>query len=280
MDNIKKIMDIIEQQFLTVMNSDPEYYDKYNIILSNEQQYVKEKYRDKDSIYIVVKFIPGSLNFGQTLIPINFNALGEGNKLEVCQRLLLEYAQQFNLCEPINISASESGDGSSYTIKQVYTQPQVMSNFNPTWNEFRSLFYMSGTFLLGKDSEAIKKITYYSSLDQEEGSELNFINASWAFAIQLDSQAFYGTNSRTESKSKIATLTLNVTLYLKNDPLSLKTLKIAWNVDKEHNSIKDVFYLDVEFEDLTVEKMPFHLSNANCTQNIGEFPLLSLVFTN
>lgn len=282
MNTIKKMMEIIERQFLEVMAGDPGFYSKYKIILSNEQQYVKESNRDKNNVYIVVKFVPGSLNFGQNLMPININALGEGNKIEVCQRLLLEFAQQFNLSEPIDIPSNESGDGNRYIVKQIYTQPQVLSNFNASWNEFRSLFFMSGSFLIGKNSVPITSITYFESESAENGTVIDFINTSWDFSIQLDSQAFYGTDSRTTSKSKIGTLTLSVISYLMDSPLFSKIIGIAWN-DKTlaPNGIKETFFLTVEFANgVTIQKMKFSLANANCPQNIGEFPLISMTFTN
>ena len=282
MNYIDKIMDIIKKQFLEVMSNDVEYYKQYKIILSNEQQYVKSKDRNVNNIYIVIKFIPGSTNFGQNVIPININALGEGNKLEACQRLLLEFAQQFNLGEPIDISEAESGDGNRYIVKQIYTQPQVMSNFNQTWNEFRSLFFMTGTFLLGKNSIPITKITYYENEDDKKGYDIDFINTSWEFSIQLDSQAFYGTDSRTSSKSKIGTLTLGIISYLTNNKLCSKVRGMAWNMKNiAPKGIKEVFYLTVEFADgEKAEKMKFSLVSGNSPQNLGEFPLISMTFTN
>ena len=282
MNYIDKIMDIIKNQFLEVMSIDSNYYSQYNIILSNEQQYVKSKDRDVNNIYIVIKFVPGSLNFGQNVVPININAMGEGNKIEVCQRLLLEFAQQFNLSDPINISKEDSGDNNSYIVKQVYTQPQIMSNFTPTWNEFRSLFFMTGTFLIGKNSTPITSISYFENESDEIGSEINFINASWDFLIQLDSQAFYGTDSRTISKSKIGTLTLGINSYLTDNKLGTKIKAIAWNMkDKAPNGIKEKFYFTVAFADGSkAEKMQFSLVSCNCLQNLGEFPVISLTFTN
>lgn len=279
MDNIKKIMDIIKEQFLEVMSSDPDYYGKYDIILSNEQQYIKSDERNPNGIYIVVKFIPGSINFGQNVLPVNINALGEGNKLEVCQRLLLEYAQQFNLGEPINVPSSED-DSNTYIIKQVYTQPQVMSNFNPSWNDFRSLFFMTGTFLIGKNSVPIKEITYYESASAESGTKIDVINSSWDFSVQLDSQAFYGTNSRTRSESKIGTLSLSIVTYSTNNPLCSKIRKIAWNMNGT-DGLKTEFLFSVKFTDTEqAEKMRFKLVSVTSPQNIGEFPLMSMTFTN
>lgn len=284
MNNIETIMGIIKDQFLEVMSSDPDYYKEYDIILSNEQQYIKNRDKKPNGIYIVVKFIPGSLNFGQNVIPVNINALGEGNKLEACQRLLLEYAQQFNLGEPINISSSEE-DSNSYIIKQVYTQPQVMSNFNPSWNEFRSLFFMTGTFLIGKNSVPIKEINYFATESETgNGTPIDFINSSWDFSIQLDSQGFYGTDSRTRSESKIGTLSLSLVTYSISNAFCNKVRCIAWNkkgTGEAPNGIKEDFFFTVKFADgMTAEKVRFKLVNVTSPQNIGEFPLLTMTFTN
>ena len=322
MDYIDKMLKIIEKQFVSIMANDPDFYSQYKIVLSNEQQYIKNKDRDPKAIYIVVKFMAGSINFGQILYPVNFNALGEGNKLEVAQKLLLEYAQTFNLGEEekwedvqlgkehltLNTNNKYVYNNQEYTLqqlkelnlvdfkidnyvaKQVYTQPQVMSNFNAAWNEFRTLFFMTGTFLIGKNSMPITGIRYYESMDatEESGIDVDFIATSWDFTIQLDSQAFYGTDSRTTSKSKIGTLSFSMTSYAADNLLCNKVRAIAFNNKTiAPNGIKESFWFKLIFADPTFTigtetngRMEFHLANATSPQNIGELPLIALTFTN
>ena len=319
---IDKMMDIIKEQLLSIMSEDPDFYSQYNIILSNEQQYIKNKDRNPNNIYIVVKFMSGSVNFGQTLYPVNFNALGEGNKLDVAQRLLLEYAQTFNLGEDEtwndvwignqHLLPNENGkytyNNVDYTIdelkaldpqptglkidnyiaKQIYTQPQVMSNFNTFTTEFRSLFYMSGTFLIGKNSMPITKLEYYSSMPTAvdgvypDGETINFITSSWDFSIQLDSQAFYGTNSRTQSKSKIGTLAISFTCYATDSALCNKIRGIAFNdTTLAADGIKTPFFFRATFASgYQTPIMEFRLHDASSPQSIGELPMMSLIFTN
>lgn len=317
---IKRMMDIIEKQFLQIMQTDPEYYSKYKIILSNEQQFVKKDDRSPKHIYIVVKFLSGSVNFGQMLYPVNFNALGEGNKIEAAQRLLLEYAQTFNLGEDEywqdvwvgdeQLFPDEDGlytyNGQQYTLtelktlnptglkidnyiaKQVYVQPQVMSNFNALSTDFRTLFYMSGTFLVGKNSMPITKVEYYSSMPTAvegvypDGTNIDFIASSWHFAIQLDSQAFYGTNSRTRSKSKIGTLTWGMSCYSTDNDLCNKIRGMAFNDQVlASEGIKEKFYFRLTFSNgYQSPIMEFHLSEVNSPQSIGELPVISMTFTN
>lgn len=272
MIDVNKIMEIITEQFVSVMDQDPDFYSDYNIILSNEQQYVKNRERDVNAIYIVVKFMPATLNFGQSVLPITINAMGERNKIDVCQHLLLEFAQTYNLGDPIT-----SGDD---IIKQVYTSPTVLNNFNDVDIGFRSLFYMSGTFLIGSSINSIESISY--NIGGGRHQEIDFLASSWAFDIQLDSQAFFGTNSRTKSKSRIGTLTLNITSYLLENVFFSKILGIAWNnTTLAPDGIKSVFKLTVKFKSgLTVTDMDFMLVNVAEQQNIGEFPVVTLTFTN
>ena len=292
MNYVEKAMKIIKEQFLNIMSSDADYYSKYNVILSNEQQYVKNKNREPNTIYIVVKFMNATVTYGQTVLPININALGEENHIEVCQRLLLEFAQTFTLSDEITIPSSESGDGSNYIIKQVWNAPQIMSNFNSVYKGFRSLFYMSGTFLLGKDSLPITNITYYTeeNNDSEVGQAIEFINASWEFTIQLDSQAFYQTNSRTTSASKIGTLGLSILMYFANNTLCNKLLGIAFDKKEittengdiiTNEGVHETFYLSLTFANgVTINKMRLKIASAHSIQNLGEFPMITLSFTN
>lgn len=292
MNYVEKAMKIIKEQFLNIMSSDADYYSKYNVILSNEQQYVKNKNREPNTIYIVVKFMNATVTYGQTVLPININALGEENHIEVCQRLLLEFAQTFTLSDEITIPSSESGDGSNYIIKQVWNAPQIMSNFNSVYKGFRSLFYMSGTFLLGKDSLPITNITYYTeeNNDSEVGQTIEFINASWEFTIQLDSQAFYQTNSRTKSASKIGTLGLSILMYFANNTLCNKLLGIAFDKKEittengdiiTNEGVHETFYLSLTFANgVTINKMRLKIASAHSIQNLGEFPMITLSFTN
>lgn len=284
MNYIDKVLEIIKDQFVAVMSGDPNFYSKYNIVLSNEQQFVEEADREPNTIYIVVKFLSASLTFGQTVLPVNFNAVGEQNAIDACQRLLLEYAQEYTLKNDINISTEQSGDGNTYIIKQIYQAPQVMNNFNGIFEGFRTLFYMSGTFLIGKNSLPIEEIRFFESADETgDGEKVEFINTTWDFNIQLDSQAFYGTNSRTVSKSKIGTLGLSATIYLTDSKLSRKILGIAFDSQTlADEGIKEKFYFTVKFANnvLTVNKMEFHLVSAHSQQNLGELPLISLTFTN
>ena len=112
------------------------------------------------------------------------------------------------------------------------------------------------------------------------------ISANWNFSIQLDSQAFFGTNSITTSKSKIGTLTLNLVTYFSDNAFCKKVRNIAFRKTNNGtlvvaNGIKEKFYFSVTFSDGDIaDHMEFALASADFSQSIGEFPLLSFTITN
>ena len=153
--DIEKIIDLLEGQLGEVMADDEEYFSETRFVLSNEQQYVKESQRHKNTIYIVVKFMPATINFGQVVLPITLTAVSEHNNIEKCQRLLLDFSQYWNLK---NIGISD------YSVFQIYSSPSITSNFNEVYDGFRSAFSMSGTFLISKNSNEC--ILYYYTDDK------------------------------------------------------------------------------------------------------------------
>lgn len=265
MINTEMILELINKQLTEVMLKDEEFYSNYNFILSNEQQFVKDKERKKGTIYLVVKFMPASIDFGQTILPITLNAVAERNKIEVCQQLLLEYAQTYNL------TTSEDE-----TIKQVYTSPSMLSNFNEVYDGFRSLLYMSGNFLISSNSNNCK--VYVSGEDEE----LPCISFSSTFDIQLDSQPFYSTGNFTQSVGKVGTYAINISTYLIDSKFLNRVLNIVYkNTEQEPEGINTSFYFDIVFKNgLGLKNIKFKLANFTFNQNIGELPLATLTFTN
>ena len=262
---IEEVMELLTKQFAEVMSKDSEFYENYHIYLSNEQQYVKEKNREKGAIYIVVKFLPASLNFGQTILPITINAMAERNKIEVCQRLLLEFAQTYNLTT-----------NDEQTIKQTYTSPANSANFNEVFDGFRSLFYMSGTFLISENTNPCN--IYVTG----EENEVQCITLGVNFDIQLDSQPFFSTDNFTKSVGMYGTFTINFTTYLIDTELINKALAVALkDLSKQPDGVNTNFNFDVIFKNgFKIENVNFKLVNFSVQQNLGEMPVASLTFTN
>ena len=147
----KYVVDIIKEQMNAVRMTDPEFYSNYVFDIENEQYFVPDEEREPNRIYIVIKFSPAQIDYGQDIMPFTIQAVSEQNGLIAAQRLLFDYAQTFNLRTLLK-------DGK--TIYQNYTSPNVISNFEVVYDGFRSVLIMSGTILI---SSNINRITlkYY-----------------------------------------------------------------------------------------------------------------------
>lgn len=282
-----KLLTVIRNQFVYIMSLDTNFYGKYHIVLSNEQQFIENKEREPETIYIVVKFMNASLNYGQSVLPININAIAEQNKIDCCQRLLLDFAQQWNLKDPKTTDATGQTNvdfGTSF-VKQVYATPYVMNNFSEQQTGFRSLFYMSGTFLIGANSNPISSITADDVLINNVPYELKFLTANFNYSINLDPQAFYTTTNNTRSIGTTATTTLGVSAYLTNDLFFKKVMDIAFRnynaTTGQPNNINTTFMLTIKLKNnMQLTGIPFKLGDINLKQNVGELPQIQLTFTN
>lgn len=263
-----KIINLIGLQIQSVIDDNQELFSGYDFTLTNELQFVKDKKNFQElknnpkKIFIVVKFLPATINYGQTLLPILINAIGEKNKLDVSYRLLIEYAERYNL--------EFSQDG---TTKQYYQSPTVLSNFNEIGDGYRSLLSLSGTFQISEninDFELIYK-------NDNKTYTVPAISTSGSFDIQLESQAFYDTSDTTTSTGKVGTMVVNCTCYMEDTELVNRCLKIATKVLGVNTS----FTFDLIFRNgLKIENATFKMANFSFEKNIGNLPVCTMTFTN
>ena len=256
------LIELIKRQISYTMQENEELYGKYKVIVSSELQYNKIKNKEHNTIYMVVRFLPASLNYGQKLLPIVITAISERYSVKVCQQLLMDFAEKYNL------HCNEDS-----TVQQVYSSPSVTSNFNEVFDGFRSTLTMSGTYLITENANP-----YHLEYQKEDGSfeEVPAITLSVSFDNSLDMQPFFNSSNFTKSKAKFATLTLNFSIYLTNNELSNKTLKIAYKqlpIDTNF-SFKVKHLQGIEFLGEN-----FKLVNMTTQKNIGELQMCVLTFT-
>ena len=137
--NTKSILSVISSQIADIINDDDEhYYEGLEIDIKEEQMFVGEETETSpNTIYVVVSFLPASIDYGQTAIPITFRIISEQNNLERTRTLFNEYAERYNLMW-----------NADKTMQQTYEIPSVMSSFNEIYEGFRTALTMPGAVLL------------------------------------------------------------------------------------------------------------------------------------
>lgn len=145
MIDFKEITRIIREQFEEIIYNGDCSYREYFISVAEEQDFNRIEDKSPNHIYIVVKYLKASINYSQTLLPVLIDAISENGKLDVCKKLLSEYAEMNNL--------KMTNDD---TVRQFYTLPQVSSNFEEIYDGYRSILEMSGTFLINKNGNSYR----------------------------------------------------------------------------------------------------------------------------
>lgn len=164
MIEFKNILRMIENQFNEIIHGGDCVYKGFHVSVAEEQDFNRIKCQDDTNhIYIVVKFLAADINYGQVLLPITITAVSEDRKLDVCKRLLFEFADRNNM------KIDENS-----TIKQFYTSPQVMSNFEEIYDGYRSLLYLSGVFTINENANPYE--FYYVFSEISEDSKYNDIS--------------------------------------------------------------------------------------------------------
>lgn len=258
--NKEEILGLIKTQLNTIKNGNDEY-NGYGLEVAEEQHFMYEEALPK-TIYITVKFLPATINFGQTILPITINALSEENALEICNTMLTEFALQYNMEFALND-----------TVRQFYNTPYVISNFNEISTGVRTLMSMSGTLQINKTSNP-KKIYIVKTT---ELIELPVITSNLSFETQLDPQVFYNSSDITSSEVRAGTYTLTLVMYDMTNYFQDKVLGI---VCKEFGtSIKDGFEIRIVWKDGHAVTLNVKLKMYNSEQNIGEMSVSSYVLT-
>lgn len=260
----EKILELIRNQFAVVINQNLGVYSDVVLIIDDELQFTKLKDKEEGAIYIAVKFASASFNYGETTQEITMTVVSEQNKIDIAQLLLMEYVTKYNL------HLSPNGQ-----ILQGYSTPSVSSNFNYVYDGFRSIIYVSGTFLISEDAIRLG-VKYYNSNTGTDGEDVEAITHVISFDNQLDPQAFFRTNNLTESVAKVATFTFNMTMFLVSNLQIVEDSLCLMFAEKPNN-----YSFDIEITLGThSRRSSFKLANAQVTQEPTSLSTITLTFSN
>lgn len=272
MIDFDKIEELIAVELQSIIQSDADYFSGYEFNITNEQKFIRDNNGNNifknasKQIFIVLKTYPATLNFGQTLMPIQLDVISEKNKLDVAKRLLLLFAETFNL-----------EFNNDMTIKQYYQPPSVLSNFNEVGNGFRSLLTMRGTLQISENANFIKDLFL---IDGTSEIKVDIITSNVNYDIQLDTQSLYNQSSQTKSWGRVGTLVLNFSVYLTDNKIC-NTALYMMNADEEEvpDGVNTDFSFKIVFKNGITINAVMKMANAGLQQNIGEIPVINFTFT-
>ena len=134
--NPESILNIIKNQFFSIIRREKDTFGNINIDISLERQYIQYEESVENTIYIVVSLKPSDIILKQIVQPLEIYFISEHNNISLCQKLLLEYSTIYNL----KFSEEES-------LQQIYNTPEMDDPYFEFFEGFRGLFAISGSFV-------------------------------------------------------------------------------------------------------------------------------------
>ena len=200
------------------------------IKVSDEQYFRKQESNRalrRGTVYIVVRFSAGAINYASSVTPVSIYGLGIANQVKPVQLLLGTFASYWttkNLSEGLKTSVNN--------MLQVWNTPEIVSNFNIVDDDFRNLYKVTGNIVIGPDAVRLGTLTYIYDETAEanvpgSGSEkLPIMSFHDGYHASLDSQPFGNTNGFVQSEANFSTYTFTISTYLLNSQLAKDMLAV------------------------------------------------------
>lgn len=227
------------------------------IEISDEQYYRKkedERNLKRGTIYIVVKFSAGSINYGSSVTPVSINVLGIANQVKPVQLLLSVFASSWttkNLSQDLIDAKGNSLEISS--AMQVWNTPDIISSYNIVDTDFRNLYKVTGNIVIGSSAVRVGKLTYYYGDTNEESETINIMSFQDGYRASLDTQPFGNTHGFGQSEVNFSTYTFAISTYSLYNHLTADVLAIRGYRNRNNGTISskkspnDKFKVKIEF---------------------------------
>lgn len=181
----------------------------FEFIVDDEQSFIKRKDLKPNTIYVLTRNLQSDKSIGVDTQPVQLLILSEQNSLEVSKAFFSKFAQEYNFKSVV--------DGTTW-IKQQYSDPVVLSNFNTIDYGYRSVLYISATLYIMEDVIDIKNLKI-------DGADVTALSFNMAYQAQMNTQQFF-THYIAESVKSVASLTIAFTIPVVKSALTTKITNI------------------------------------------------------
>lgn len=189
--------------------------DDFNIEVDSEQAFIKTNDMKPDTIFVLTKELQNDRSIGVETQPVQIFILSEQNRLDACRILFQEFAKRNNFV------AFTSGND---WIKQQYTDPVVLSNFNTVDFGYRSVLYVSATLYIMKDVIDVSNVTI-------DGDPIVPLSFSFSYSMTTNTQP-KATESIASSQKTVSSFAITMSVPLVKSDFVEKALKI---IDEDEN---------------------------------------------
>lgn len=249
----------------------------FHFEVDEEQAFIKRKDLEPNTIYVLTKTLQNEIQIGIDSQPIQVLILSEQNSLDVAKEFFSQYAKTYNW-KAENYSYTKDNKTHYIYVKQQYSDPVVLSNFNTVAFGYRSVLYMSVNLYIMNDVVDLHDLY----IDNEKVKALTF---NVAYSMSTNSQQI---DSNTEfiakSVKSVSSLAITLSIPVVDSPLITKVFAILNETDVQTEEFNSSFGGNENFEfDFYLGTTHFinktmKLINAELGAAINNIPTINLGF--
>lgn len=262
---------LLTQQLYSLQNTLALSDFKFSV--DSEQAFLKKKDLDPNTIYVLTRDLQNENQIGVDTQPVQILILTEQNSLDIAKAFFSEFAKKYNW-------KVYSDSVNKIWVKQQYSDPVVLSNFNTVEYGYHSVLYMSANLFIMYDVVDLRSLY----IDGEEFTVLSF---DLAYSMNPNTQQLTGAGKYiSRSVKSVSTMALTITIPVVESGLITKILKILDEDDGPTAGMDDTtayggnedFVFDFYLGEYHFEDKKFKLVSADFGAAVNDVPAVRLGF--
>ena len=253
-------MDLVSLIFGQITALKQRYGYETPVIVDSEQAFVKRKDLEPGTVFVLVRELTDEIQIGVRIRPIQMLILSEQNALEEAKAFFSAYAREFNW-------ESYEGFGEGVFVKQQWTDPAVLSNFNAVDYGYRSVLYCAATFYVMENVCDLRGL----KIDNDSVKALTF---GMAYGMTPNTQQLKNEYIAKSVKS-VSSLSITMSIPMTESPLLSKVNGImAETLDGNED-----FEFSFSLGSTTFTGLKMKLTMTDFSASIADVPAIRLGFT-
>ena len=242
---------------------------EYDFVVDSEQAFVKYDNLKENTIYVLTRKLQNDIQFGVDAQPVQILILSENNSLDVAKTFFGEFARTYNW----QVYSNED-----IWVKQQYTDPVVLSNFNTINFGYRTVLYISVQLYIMENVVDLKNL-------QIDDVKYTVLTRNLSYSMNPDTQSL---NKSTEFISKstksVSTLSISIALPVVSNALTTKILNILNETDGPSADSgllfggNEDFTFDFYLGDIHFENKKMKLISCDMASAVNDIPAIRLGF--
>lgn len=190
----------------------------FTFVVDSEQAFLKyEGNLEPNTIYVLTKDLQNDNSINVDTQPVQIMILSEQDSLDVAKAFFSQFAKTYNFMAS-NQSYTENTVTHNIWVKQQYSDPVVLSNFNTVAYGYRSVLYIAATLYIMYDVVDVKKV-------EVDGVEYIPLSFSIAYSMSTNTQQLPNKYIATSMKT-VSTFAITMQVPMLGNGLTAKVLEI------------------------------------------------------